>query len=99
MSRESKSPIFGCASIPAFCWWILSLLLLSKSADATSVVVQLGPNRIVLAADTRGTKLNRGSTSVEDAECKIVPLGNAAFAVTGNEDYVPNQQNDQIASW
>jgi len=74
-------------------------LLLSKSADATSVVVQLGPNRIVLAADTRGTKLNRGSTSVEDAECKIVPLGNAAFAVTGNEDYVPNQQNDQIASW
>src|SRR5229473_1035641 len=75
------------------------LLLLNGSADATSIVVQIYPDRILLAADTRGAKLDVGTKSIDETECKIVPLGNAAFALTGNEDYIPNQLNDPVASW
>jgi hypothetical protein len=75
------------------------LLLLNGSADATSIVVQVDPDRILLAADTRGTKLNIGSQSVHETECKIVPLGNVAFALTGNEDYARNRADDPVVSW
>ncbi len=90
MRPTLRSRIVGCA---------VFLLLLCKPAGATSIVVQVGPERILLAADTRGTKLDIGSRSVDETECKIVPLGHAAFAVTGNEDYVPNQPNDPVAPW
>jgi hypothetical protein len=66
---------------------------------ATSIVVQIESSRILIAADTRGAKLNIGSKAFEETECKIVLLGNAAFAVTGNVDYVRNSLSDSMASW
>lgn len=74
--------------------------LLCGTANATSIVVQVDSGRIFIAADTRGAALTPGvATAFHETECKIVPLGNAAFAVTGNEDYVQTQQNDLVASW
>jgi hypothetical protein len=78
---------------------VFLLLLNGSSADATSIVIQVYPNRILVAADTRGAKLDVGTKSVNETECKIVPLGNAAFALSGNEDYVPTQFSDPVASW
>jgi hypothetical protein len=75
------------------------LLLLSGSADATSIVIQIYQSRILIAADTRGSKLDVGTKSVDETECKIVPLGNSAVALSGNEDYVPTQLSDPVASW
>ena len=75
------------------------LLLLNGSVGATSIVAQVDPDRILFAADTHGDKLDPDSKSSNETECKIVPLGNAAFALTGNMDYVRHQLNDPIASW
>ena len=74
-------------------------LLLNSPAMATSIVIQVDRDRILIAADTRGGKLNPSSKLFEEAECKIIPLGNAAFTVTGNVDYTQNQPNDSISSW
>jgi hypothetical protein len=75
------------------------LILLANPAAATSIVVQLNHDRIIFAADTRGSKLDPGSISINEDECKIVPLEAAAFAITGNMDYVRHGSDDQVASW
>jgi hypothetical protein len=75
------------------------LVLLNCPAVATSIVALLDSGRILFAADTHGDKLDPASKRSDETECKIVPLGNAAFALTGNMDYVRNQPDDPIASW
>jgi hypothetical protein len=59
--------------------------------------------RIFLEADTRGDSLEpEGSAEKQnfrDDVCKIVPLGQAALAVTGNQDYTRNVQSDPIPDW
>jgi hypothetical protein len=75
------------------------LLLLSGSVGATSIVVQLDPGRILIAADTHGNKLGPDLRSSNETECKIVPFNNAAFALAGIADYVRHQINDSVASW
>ena len=78
---------------------IVLLLLLNGSVGATSIVAQVDPDRILFAADTHGDKLDPDSKSSNETECKIVPLANAAFALTGNIDYVHHQLNDPVVSW
>jgi len=68
-------------------------------AAGTSIVVQLDSKRILIAADTHGDKLDPGSQANDETECKIVPLGHAAFALTGNMDYIRNQIYDPVVSW
>ena len=75
------------------------LPLFSWCASATSIVAQIGPNRILFAADTHGDKLNPNSKSSNENECKIVPLSHAAFAITGNMDYTRHQPDDPVTSW
>lgn len=75
------------------------LMLVNCSAAATSIVALVDSNRILFAADTHGDKLDPASASSDESECKIVPLGNAAFALTGNMDYVRHQPDDPVASW
>lgn len=74
---------------------------MNGAVDATSIVLQILPNRILVAADTRvGKSTNGGPEAFEDTECKIVPLGNsAAFAVTGDDSYVRSELSDPVASW
>jgi hypothetical protein len=72
---------------------------LSGSATATSITAQVDSTRILFAADTHGDKLDPGSQTSDEIECKIVPLGHAASAITGNMDYVRNRADDPIASW
>jgi hypothetical protein len=78
---------------------VAAILMLSGSATATSIVAQVDSNRILFAADTHGDKLDPGSQTSDESECKIVPLGHAALAITGNADYVRNRADDPIASW
>ncbi len=78
---------------------VAATLLLSAPAFGTSIVVQLDSTRILFAADTHGDKLDPGSQASDETECKIVPLGHAAFALTGNMDYVRNRLDDMVASW
>jgi hypothetical protein len=78
---------------------LLIAVLLSGRASATSIVVQVDAKRIFFAADTHGDKLDTGSQIGDESECKIVPLSHAAFAITGNMDYVRNRLDDTVASW
>ncbi len=78
---------------------VAATLLLSASATGTSIVAQLDSKRILFAADTYGDKLDPGSQTSDESECKIVPLGHAAFAITGNMDYIRNRADDPVASW
>jgi hypothetical protein len=77
----------------------LVILLMNRPAGATSIIAQVDSNRILFAADTHGDKLDPGSQAGNENECKIVPLGRAAFAITGNMDYMRHQLDDPVASW
>jgi hypothetical protein len=74
-------------------------MLVNSSGATTSLVALLDSRRIFLAADVHGEKYDPASTSGEENECKIIPLGNAAFALTGNMDYVRHRADDPVASW
>jgi hypothetical protein len=70
-----------------------------RQAMPTSITIQLEPNRILIAADTRA-RLNRsGSSSTDDLGCKILPFTNFAFTETGNIDYIPNGLADASLAW
>jgi hypothetical protein len=79
--------------------FIVLLLSWTGSAGATSIVVKLDPDRILIAADVRGVKLGPNFKSSNETECKIVAFNDAAFAVTGIADYVRYQLNDPVRSW
>jgi hypothetical protein len=78
---------------------VFLLLLLSGSVGATSIVVQLYPGRILVAADAHGDKLGPNFKSSNETECKVVPFNDAAFALTGIADYVRYQLDDPVTSW
>jgi hypothetical protein len=68
-------------------------------ATGTSIVIQLENDRIIVAADTRSIKQNLSTRATYDDECKIIPLGNAAFSVAGAAEYSANGPDDPVASW
>jgi hypothetical protein len=78
---------------------LATMLLLNWPATATSIVAKVDATRILFAADTHGDKLDPGAQAGNENECKIVPLEHAAFAVTGNMDYIRHQFDDTVASW
>jgi hypothetical protein len=89
-------------------WIRLSLVCLfvcvaMSFAHATSVVANLGLKRIILAADTRGGRLELGdspfSHNFHDDVCKIIPLGHTAVAVSGNQIYKRNVVTDPVPDW
>jgi hypothetical protein len=74
------------------------VLLAVTSALATSVVVHVDDTHITIAADDLATRMFT-SNSGPYAACKIVPLGQAAFAVAGNIDYKRNAPTDSLVDW
>jgi hypothetical protein len=56
-------------------------------AHATSIVVNISEQRIVIAADTLGVD---ASGAVHEDQCKIVLAGRAAFAATGISSFTPS---------
>jgi hypothetical protein len=79
------------------------LSLLVTYGSATSIVVKLDKQRIILAADTRQDRLDAPSGishhSFHDDGCKILPLGKAAMGASGNMDYKRNDPSDSIPDW
>jgi hypothetical protein len=91
MRNEERRLLAGC---------FLVLLALSE-ASATSVVADLGPRRIILAADTRQSVTGRwsGTQHFRDNGCKIMPLGSSAIGVSRNRDYQRTELMDPIPDW
>jgi hypothetical protein len=75
---------------------ILSVAL--GAAFGTSVVVHVNEKHITIAADDLATRMFT-SNSGPYAACKIVPLGQAAFAVAGNIDYRRVDSTDSLSDW
>jgi hypothetical protein len=97
----------GAVFMPKFCWRVAATLICScvilfflavGSAYATSVVVHVDDKHITIAADDLATRMFT-SNSGPYAACKIVPLGQAAFAVAGNIDYKKNDPSDTLEDW
>ena len=88
---------------PRLCLVCCLILLTCSFTSATSVVANLGLKRIILAADTRGGRLELGdppfSHNFHDDVCKIIPLGHAAVAVSGNQIYKRNVITDPVPDW
>lgn len=80
------------------CHYVMFVLLVLSAAFATSVVVHVDDKHITIAADDLATRMFT-SNSGPYAACKIVPLGQAAFAVAGNIDYKRNDLADTLADW
>ena len=76
------------------------LLVIAAPVDATSIVVDLNANRILVVADSRASEVGLSGSAVHDDKCKIVILGNEiAFAETGREGYTPNGPGDTAPEW
>ncbi len=75
--------------------------LVAPWAGATSVVVMLEKDRIILAADTRRSDLTESSglSRSHDDYCKITKLGRFAFAAAGSPDYKRSDPSDPVGDW
>ena len=74
----------------------------APSVWATSVVVKVEKDRIILAADTRREDWNfatSGPTNPQDDDCKITALGRFGIAVAGSVDYRKNDPADPVPDW
>lgn len=67
--------------------FLLLALVGATCAHATSIVVKINKQKIVIAADSLGVDAN--GVDHED-QCKIVRSGNAAFAATGISSFTPS---------
>jgi len=65
----------------------LFILIGVSCAHATSIVVEIGEQKIVIAADTLGVD---AAGAVHEDQCKIVLAGRAAFAATGISSFTPS---------
>ena len=80
------------------CIFAKIVLCMVGTAFATSVVVHVDAKHITIAADDLATRMF-ATNSGPYAACKIVPLGQAAFAVAGNIDYKRTHPGDTLADW
>src|SRR5262245_60903657 len=72
-------------------------LVAAAPSNATVVVIDHTPDRIIVATDSRAVSVfgGTGTASISDAECKVFPLGNqAAFVVAGHARYISSEPND-----
>lgn len=86
------------------CGFWLWVIFGSWCSLATTVVVKLETNKILIAADTRRSvlRLSPAATANQmfsDDRCKIVDLGKAGFAAMGNVNYEQVHADDAMASW
>lgn len=75
-----------------------AVIMLPASSLGTSIIIDIGPGRIIIVADSRVVERNsRGGTTGRDNQCKIIVAGNRfAFAETGNEGYTREGSKDFV---
>jgi hypothetical protein len=87
----------------AFLCHLFVVLGWTSTASATSVVIKVEKDRIILAADTRRKAMSSGapnSSDFHDDYCKITTLGKAGFAVAGYADHNEKSPAGQVDwSW
>jgi hypothetical protein len=77
-----------------------ALAILTAPVPATSVIVDVKTDRILIVADSRAVQVNLGGYQVRDDKCKIIVLGNRiAFTETGREGYTPLGPWDTVPEW
>lgn len=73
---------------------------LAVPANATSLIIDVETNRVIIIADSRARELNASGNPAHDNQCKIVPLGKTiAFTETGSEGYTPSTSGDDLREW
>jgi hypothetical protein len=80
---------------------LIVIIIIFSNAHATSIVVKLEKNKIILAGDTRLGRLDVGSSGnvFHDDGCKILPLGTSAIGISGNLDYKRIDPYDRLPDW
>jgi hypothetical protein len=74
-----------------------SVTMLAAASRATSIIIGVEADRIIIIADSRAGDVNRTSNRVRDDQCKIVVLGERfAFAETGGEGYTKENYADPV---
>lgn len=85
-------------SVATILFCLMIIVMAPRPAFATSVIVHVDDKHITIAADDLATRMfSRNSGPY--AACKIVPLGQGAFAVAGNIDYRRNNAGDTLEDW
>src|SRR5437763_463285 len=85
---------------PAITVAALTIFFGGRSASATSIIIDIKPDRVIILADSRAVVVNAGSKTVRDDMCKIVSLGGRlGFAETGREGYTPSGPLDLAPEW
>jgi hypothetical protein len=77
-----------------------SVTMLAAASRATSIIIDVEAERIIIVADSRAGNANRTSNTVRDDQCKIVVLGDRfAFAETGSEGYTKENATDPVPTF
>jgi hypothetical protein len=85
--------------------WTLPWLIAGTAPSfATTLVVKLDSDRILLASDTRQEQFNPGSVAMiqapgDDGRCKVSALGGIGFAVTGFVEYRSENSSQPLPNW
>jgi hypothetical protein len=85
----------------AFLFYLFVVLGWTSTALATSVVVKVEKDRIILAADTRRKGMSSDASNSHDFHddtCKIAPLGRVGFAIAGYYNHNEKSPTDR-AEW
>jgi hypothetical protein len=70
------------------------------TVSATTLVVKVEKDRIILAADTRKmVKFQSANSDFQDGFCKIIDLGKVGFAATGHVEYNQTTPSDPVNNW
>lgn len=75
---------------------VVAAACLCSQANATSIIIDVKSNRVLMLVDSRAEQSNPGGNSVRDDKCKIVVLGEQVFVETGSEGYTPEGPFDSV---
>lgn len=79
---------------------VSSVTMLAAPCQATSIIIDIEADRIIIVADSRAVDVNLTGNTVRDDQCKIVVLGGRfAFAETGREGYTKENATDLVPTF
>jgi hypothetical protein len=103
-TKRASSDHRNCTHLVPRIWALLPLILSPAPLFATTLVVKLENDRIILASDTRQERFNPGSVAMiqspgDDGRCKVRALGAIGFAVTGFVEYRSENPLQALPDW
>ena len=104
LAKRAGANLQDCLRAMVRCAALSTAIAAAAPLSATTLVVKLENDRILLASDTRQERFNPGSVAMiqspgDDGRCKVRALGGIGFAVTGFVEYRTESSSQVVPDW